>query len=284
MATTTTSALDTPHGTIHILDTSLKNDAPTLLLLHGNSSSSKIFKHIFASPTLTSKHRVIAFDYPGHGSSSNAKEPEKSYSMRGYADLAIHILQHLQVTSVVVFGWSLGGHVAIEMIPLLSSPSSTQLKGIMIVGTPPANGLAQTDKGFTFTDGHMSMAAKQDFTESDIDAFSHSTAGEPFEKWMEDDVRRCDGDSRYLMWKSFAEGTGVDQKGVVEKEENVLVGIVNGAKEPFVNLDYIDGLKVKKLWKEKSLRLEGLGHAPFWERPKEFEHLLVEFLEDSSKV
>lgn len=284
MSTNIASTLDTPHGTINILDTGLRNDVPTLLLLHGNSSSSKIFKHIF-SQHLTSKRRVIAFDYPGHGSSSDAKDPNTSYSMRGYADLAIHILEHLQVASVVVFGWSLGGHVAIEMIPLLSTPSSSiQLKGIMIVGTPPANGLAQTDKGFTFTDGHMSLAAKQNFTPSDINAFSHSTAGGPFEQWMEEDVRRCDGNSRHLMWKSFAEGTGVDQRGVLETEENVLVGVVNGANEPFVNLDYIDGLKIRRLWKEKCLRLEGQGHAPFWEKPEEFEPLLLEFLEDCSKT
>jgi pimeloyl-ACP methyl ester carboxylesterase len=33
----------------------------------------------------------------------------------------VHILEHLKVESVVVLGWSLGGHVGIEMVPLLKA-------------------------------------------------------------------------------------------------------------------------------------------------------------------
>ncbi|KAF2260559.1 alpha/beta-hydrolase [Lojkania enalia] len=281
--------LDTPYGIISITDTAVKNSAPALLLIHGNSSSSRIWHHIFSSKALTSKYRLIAFDLPGHGASSNAPDPETSYSMRGYADLAIYILNHLNVESVVVFGWSLGGHVAIEMMPLLPKG---MLKGVLLVGTPPALGLQQTDRGFLFKDGHMSLAARKDFTEEEVRQFARSGAGKgAFESWMEDDVRRCDGRARVLMWKRFAEGVGVDQRAIVEGTEEfedlarrVLVGVVNGGSEPFVDLDYLDGISWKRLWKGKCLRLEGLGHAPFWERPAEFEGILLDFLKDASQV
>lgn len=154
----------------------------------------------------------------------------------------------------------------------------------MVVGTPPALGLAQTDKGFTFTDGHLSLAGKQDLTEEEIKSFSRSTAGEPFEQWMEDDVRRTQGRSRKLMWEKLANGEGVDQRGIVESEGRVLIGVVNGGNEPYVNLDYLDHIKWKRLWRGKCVRLEGLGHAPFWERPEEFERLLGEFMGDAEKL
>ena len=273
--------LESKHGIISITDTALKNDRPSLLLLHGNSSSCTIFKNIFASKTLLSTHRLITFDLPGHGASSNSQIPEITYSMRGYADLAVEILSHLNVENVIVLGWSLGGHIGIEMIPLLQSPeSSTKMRGLMIVGTPPALGLAQTDRGFTFTDGHMSLAAKKELTEEEIVQFSRSSAGQRFEQWMEDDVRRCDGKSRHLMWKKFAEGIGVDQRKVVEGWEGGLLAVVNGGAEPFVNLEYLEEIRWKRLWKGKCLRLEGLGHAPFWEEPELFEGLLREFLQD----
>ena len=273
--------LDSKHGIIAVNDTGLKNSSPVLLLIHGNSSSNKIFKHILASKTLLSTHRIVTFDLPGHGASSNSQIPEESYSMRGYADLAIEILNHMNIDSIIVFGWSLGGHIGIEMIPLL--PKGV-MKGLMIVGTPPALGLKQTDRGFTFQDGHMSLAGQRDFTEDDIKQFSRSTAGEPFEQWMEDDVRRADGKSRLLMWKKFAEGIGVDQRKVVEEWDEGIVAVVNGAEEPFVNLNYLDEIKWKKLWNGKCLRLEGQGHAPFWEKPDEFEPLLIEFLKDCEKA
>lgn len=202
--------------------------------------------------------------------------------MRGYAELAIEILQHLHVENVVVFGWSLGGHIGIEMIPLMPPG---QLKGLLIVGTPPSLGIEQIRRGFKgIQDAHMAFAGKKDFTEDDIRDFSHGTAGEPFEQWMENDVRRCDGKSRFLMWKRFSEGVGVDQRAVVESWDGGIIGVINGAEEPFVNLDYLDEIRWKRLWKGKCLRLEGQGHAPFWERPKEFEVNLLEFMEDCEKV
>jgi len=75
----------------------------------------------------------------------------------------------------------------------------------------------------------------------------------------------------------------VDQRKVVE-ETDVLVAVVNGTEEQFVNLDYLDGIRWKRLWKGECIRLEGLGHAPFWEDPERFEVLLVEFLKDCSEA
>ncbi|CAO2655754.1 Nn.00g045570.m01.CDS01 [Neocucurbitaria sp. VM-36] len=284
--------LETDHGLISITDTGLKNDAPALLLVHGNSSSSKIFRHILDSKVLTDRWRIITFDLPGHGASSNATDPNKSYWMRGYADLAVHILQHLNITSVVVIGWSLGGHIGIELVPLLASTSSPhiQLKGLMITGTPPVLGKAEMRRGFHFAegapDGDLGLASKKDWSDEEAEAVArHSAAAgreECYEAWMLDDARRADGRARMLMSGKFAGGEGVDQRKVVETED-VLVAVVNGGDEPFVNLDYLDEIRWKKLWKGKAVRLEGLKHAPFWEKPEEFERVLLEFVGDCEK-
>jgi len=285
--------LGTDHGLISVTDTALKNSLPALLLLHGNSSSSRIFRHMLDSTTLTSEYRIVTFDYPGHGASSNAPNPSTSYCMRGYADLAIHILNHLNITDVVVFGWSLGGHIGIEMIPLLSAPaSSIKFKGLMITGTPPALGLQQTNAGFLFQDGHLSTSAKLDWTEEDAAQFARTSAAagkeELFEEWMLDDARRTDGRARMMMWRKLANvdgkgnGEGADERRVVE-ESDVKIAVVNGAKEPFVNLDYLDEAKWGNLWRGECLRLEGLKHAPFWEEPEKFEGILTDFLDECSR-
>jgi pimeloyl-ACP methyl ester carboxylesterase len=275
--------LQTDHGLISISHTNLNNASPTLLLLHGNSSSSEIWRHVQASASFTSRWRIIAFDLPGHGSSSDAPNPERSYTQRGYAELAVHILKHLKVESVVVLGWSLGGHVGIEMVPLLEG-GGVSMKGLMIIGAPPALGPEQLMQGFLMpaaspdATSHMMLPGKRDWTEEETVAFAHATAGEPFEQWMEDCARRTDGRARECMFAAFVGGAGVDQRRVVEGED-VLIAVVNGGREPFVNLDYLDGIKWKNLWKRRCVRMEGLGHAPFWERPEVFEGLLEEFLE-----
>lgn len=286
--------LETPHGVISVTDTGLKNAHPALLLLHGNSSSSKIFRHMFESSRLPSQHRLIAFDLPGHGASSNAPRPEDSYTMAGYADLAVHILSHLNVRSVVVFGWSLGGHVALEMVPKLSQAAvrgtNVELRGIVLTGTPPASGAEQCKQGFKInTDpdhGEENLMAKINWTDEQAEQIARSSAPggreELFERWMLDDAVRTDGRARMVMFDAFLRGRGMDQVGVVRKSD-VPIAVVNGGEEPYVDLDYIDGLKWSKLWRGECVRMEGLKHTPFWEDPAGFEKLLLEFLEDCEK-
>ena len=104
--------LNTANGEVYVAESGNSASVhPVLLLIHGNSSSSRVFHQILTS-LLTSKYRILAFDLPEHGSSGNASEPESTYTMPGYAGCAVNILTQLRVSKVVVLGWSLGGHVA----------------------------------------------------------------------------------------------------------------------------------------------------------------------------
>jgi pimeloyl-ACP methyl ester carboxylesterase len=50
-----------------------------IVLVHGNSSSLKVWKNQLEGP-LGARYRLIAFDLPGHGNSRRAPAPESSYS------------------------------------------------------------------------------------------------------------------------------------------------------------------------------------------------------------
>jgi pimeloyl-ACP methyl ester carboxylesterase len=49
---------------------------------------------------------------------------------------------------VIAVGWSLGGHVAIEMLL-----RSERVQGLVITGTPPADSPDEIDTAFTFGPG-----------------------------------------------------------------------------------------------------------------------------------
>ena len=87
-----------------------------VLLIHGNSFCRSVFSNQ-TQGQVAKNHRFIAFDLPGHGESSNATDPARSYTRPGLADVAVELLAILGVTEAIVFGWSLGGHIGIEMIP-----------------------------------------------------------------------------------------------------------------------------------------------------------------------
>jgi pimeloyl-ACP methyl ester carboxylesterase len=110
-----------------------------VLQIHGNSSRRGVFLHQLQGP-LAENHRLIVFDLPGHGQSSNALDPTRSYTLPGLADAAVELLEKLDVNEAVVFGWSLGGHIGIEMVPRFPG-----MRGLMITGAPPVgpNNMAQ---------------------------------------------------------------------------------------------------------------------------------------------
>jgi pimeloyl-ACP methyl ester carboxylesterase len=287
------TTLTTPHGTIYIVHSGSKNGTP-LLLIHGNSFCSSIWWPLLTSEKLCRNYHVIAFDLPGHGKSSNAPNPETSYTQPAYADAALRVLasfdQHYSSSSslssssastnapAVVLGWSLGGHVALEM--LAAQPQV--VLGAMLVGTPPV-GPGEVERGFAFGgDARQALAARDDLGEAEMDSFARNCAEAPYEEWMGETVRRTDQRARKIMFDAFLEGKCADQRKVVA-ESDALIAVVNGKEDPFIELEFINSLHYKRLWTGKCVELEGLKHAPFWaiSNRESFIELLIKFIEDA---
>ncbi|KAI9663297.1 MAG: dolichol-P-mannose synthesis [Alyxoria varia] len=198
--------------------------------------------------------------------------------MAGYAEAVTEILAYYSIDDYVIFGWSLGGHIGIEMLPRSDSKTKGP-RGLMMTGTPPIP-RGQVNLGFK-GDGHMNMAFREVLTDDEKHRFAYGTAGLPYEDWLLENVNRTDPCARRLMYEAFSGGLGVDQQEAIEKT-GVLTAIVNGAAEPFVKLDFIRGVKYGNLWRGECIELDGLGHAPFWEKPEDFHQILRDFVEDAS--
>ncbi|TLD24575.1 putative alpha beta hydrolase [Venturia nashicola] len=256
---------------------------PAILLIHGNSFDSTIFKFILASP-LSKLHRIIALDLPGHGQSANAVNPRRTYNQPGYADCTVELLNILGIKEAVILGWSLGGHIGIEMIPLFPG-----MKGLMIVGTPPVGHEdGELDKAFNFPDGwERSFAARDDVTPAELALLAEAAADKPpggqdLPCEFYDCVKRTDQKARKLMFHHFAEGKCSDQKKIV-RETKVPIAVVNGEKDPFINLEFIEQVEFGNVWTGKCISMPELLHAPFYGDPDGFQKLLESFVEDTLK-
>ena len=70
---------------------------------------------------------------PNLGTSIMSQEANRSSdTWTGFADAAIELLGKLGITKVVVFGWSLGGHIGIEIAARFPG-----IQGLTISGTTP---------------------------------------------------------------------------------------------------------------------------------------------------
>jgi pimeloyl-ACP methyl ester carboxylesterase len=105
-------------------------DAPPIVLLHGWSASADAWRHQLADPELTARHRLVAVDLRGHGS-SDTPDPAGG----GYADPAVwagDVAAVLERTGpAVLVGWSYGGLVIADY---LRERGTAGVTGIVLVG------------------------------------------------------------------------------------------------------------------------------------------------------
>jgi pimeloyl-ACP methyl ester carboxylesterase len=261
--------LSTSHGSI-VVEEAGCGDLP-VLLIHGNSLSREIFRKQLGGP-LSKNYRLVAFDLPGHGDSSDALYASRTYTRPGLADAAIEVLDLLGLSEVIVVGWSLGGHIALEMVAHFSG-----IRGLLISGAPPVSrhNMAQ---GFIPT-SHMRLAGQQYLGPSEIDAFGEAIFGAPIPVAFRQAIERADGLARKTIIEAALSGVGIDQRCLVEYLA-IPLAVVNGAEDPFIRLDYFEVPKYANLWEGRCHRLPGLRHAPFWEAPDVFDELLGRFIDD----
>jgi len=261
--------IPTSHGILAV-EESGESGIP-VLLIHGNSFCRGVFRNQMQGK-IAKNHRVIAFDLPGQGQSSDAPGPHRSYTRPGLADATVELLHKLGVAEAIVFGWSLGGHIGIELIPRFPG-----MRGLMICGAPPVgrNQMSQAFKGSPQT----GAASKQDISEAEIETLVENIFGDSSGPFLREAVARADGRFRRRLFEAARAGEGVDQRLIVENSP-VPLAVVNGGADRLVNLDYFDTVSYANLWEGRCHRLSGLGHAPFWEAPGDFNPLLERFLHD----
>jgi len=89
-------------------------DAPVLLLLHGEPSSSRMYQPMVES-SLNRKYRLIAPDFPGFGHSSWPNPKEFSYTFDHLAQVTEKFAEALNLSRYTLFLHDYGGPVGMRM-------------------------------------------------------------------------------------------------------------------------------------------------------------------------
>lgn len=99
-----------------------------ILLLHGWCFSSAIWRYQMDS--LSKNFRVIALDFPGHGSSGAGCD---TFTLESAAAAISRLSGLLGLRDVILCGWSLGAIVGLETLSLVSS----KISALVLVGATP---------------------------------------------------------------------------------------------------------------------------------------------------
>jgi pimeloyl-ACP methyl ester carboxylesterase len=272
--------IQTSQGDISIWDSKpdRKNHEPAVILLHGHCTNKTFFDEQMRSPLL-SKYRLIALDLPGYGKSPAPKEPEKTYSFPGFADVAAEVINRMALKNVVVVGWSLGGHVALELTSRL-----TQLNGILITGTPPIEiSLEGLGKGFKVADpkilecfGKGNLSYEEAELLATISGYDYSEG----KKILVDAILETDEGAKTIYPRSIAQGIGQNEVVIVGNWPHP-IAVICGEQDAGINNEYIiHQVKFRNLWSSRVHVIPNAGHAVHMEQPGAFNAILKAFLDD----
>ncbi|ABD05918.1 Alpha/beta hydrolase [Rhodopseudomonas palustris HaA2] len=250
---------------------------PTIVLIHGNSASSRAFAPQLDSP-LGAKYRILVPDLPGHGESDDAADPAGTYNLPGYAAVLRQVVARLDAADAIFVGWSLGGHIVLE-----AAPDLAQARGFAIFGAPPISFPPAMDRAFLPTPA-MAYTFQPELDEDQARAYVAAAfrpgVGElPAE--MVADVLRTDGRARGQLAASIRPGGYRDEVAVAADLKQPLA-VLHGAEEQLVNGAYFDTLTMPTLWRGRVQVIDDAGHLPQWEQAKRFNALLDAFVTEAN--
>jgi pimeloyl-ACP methyl ester carboxylesterase len=251
-----------------------KKGTATIFFIHGNSGSSRTWNDQLNDP-LFNNYRLIAIDLPGHGKSSDSKDPAKDYSPLGtgkiIADAVCALKKDLPYGLV---GFSYGTNIIAEVLNYEINPEGVVLIGTCVIGDGVGIGevLTSPETSIYFRDDITEEAAK-DFLSGRIE----SVDGRSLETYLEDFIATRPP-FRSTLIQTAIEGKVSDEISLLKKG-NIPLLIVFGLGDDYLHINYLDKINLQ-LWNNAIYKLPGAGHYVQTDIPEILDQLLFNYLED----
>ncbi|MFO8020829.1 MAG: alpha/beta hydrolase [Perlabentimonas sp.] len=253
-----------------------KKDADTtILFIHGNSLSASLFQHQLNDPALN-QYRIVAADLPGHGASAKSDNPDQDYGVLSFIDMLRSLVMELNLNNIVLVGHSLGGHIAIHLLPLLQE-SGVNVKGIVIMGTPPLTIPPKMEQAF-LPNPAIGLAFKPDLASDELQLLTSAfiSLNNPYFNQVKDTIKDTDPLVRPSIGRSIS--TEIKQSEVdLLLNSGVPLAVLHGENDSLINREYIQEQGLN-LWGNQVHTIEQAGHIPFLEQPEQFRTILQDFL------
>ena len=246
-----------------------------LILLHGNSLSASLFKNQFEGDTLK-KYRLIAPELPGHGNSTRSSNPENDYGVMRFISILKAFIDKLSLKEFALFGHSLGGHIAINLLPHFNN-----CKGFIALGTPPLKSPSNPHEAF-LPSPFVGLGFKPDLTDEEKRMLAAGFLAEihPELDSVIEAISNADPLVRSYIGKSITDDKSSDETAIIKnKGKEIKIALLAGENDKLINLSYIESLSLP-LWKDTPLILKNGSHSAFIDLPLDFNALIASFLED----
>lgn len=244
-----------------------------LLLIHGWCQAATIWE--WQLEDLSDRFRVIALDLPGHGKSTLAAD---GFTLNSAARGVSQLCQALDLQQLLLLGWSLGGAVALETLPLISG----RCAGMILTGYTPR---------FTTADDWLSAHPLQEVEGMGRLLRKHpqQTRERFMERMFTDTEQRDPGFTASvgpLLARVAAPDTAAALQGLKILAENDQRDRLEEYQLPCLILQGegdsicpapVASYLARKLAEAELVQFAGCGHAPFLTRRSEFNGSITRF-------
>ncbi|SHE49832.1 alpha/beta fold hydrolase [Streptoalloteichus hindustanus] len=245
-------------------------DAPAVVLVHGWAQSAESWRAQLADPVLSEEFRVVAVDLRGHGDSD---APADGYAdPRVWADDLAAVLAHVGAPAVLV-GWSYGGLVVADYLRVHGTGS---VAGVVFVGAITEIGRDRRGGAVGATMRGALPAALSD---------DYAVAVPALTGFFADISPEIPGEVRQRLFAAALRTPPRVRAALFRRTQDsadvlsaldVPTLVVHGRADTVVDPSCAE-FAAKQVPGAELSWWDGVGHAPFAERPTEFDAELAAF-------
>ncbi|KAH6903443.1 Alpha/Beta hydrolase protein [Coprinopsis sp. MPI-PUGE-AT-0042] len=249
---------------------------PAIVYIHGNSTSSGVWDNQFFDPKLSETFYQIRFDLRGHGLSETPDESvENPFDNEKQASDVAAVLKEFAVTNPILLGWSYGALVPADYMSVYGCDG---VRGVVVVdgltGPPPDVHKFFTHPPFTgFNDNGDATKMHQAYGVF-VRALTYQPLSREWTLRLKGMISETATSTRMWIFKRKKDwGCYLDQ--ACKKVPKL---VIFGRQDGINSLDYIEYIKGK--WEPNlftTTLIDDAGHAPFLEKPQEFNKVLLDW-------
>ncbi|WKK66352.1 alpha/beta fold hydrolase [Lutimonas zeaxanthinifaciens] len=233
----------------------------TIFCIHGNSSSSRVFKDFLESNLIPQSKIVV--DLPGHGDNNKGHFEQNDFTFDALKKYLVKLLENID-DDILLIGNSLGGHLAIEIAPEIE-----HLKGLVIMGTPPVKKPLNFEEAF-ISIPELNSFFKEDYTDEELDAFTGiALVNSSAKDVLSEDFKKCNPTVRSTLASDIMNGSFDDQYKIYTNLPFPKY-IIAGDKDPSVKREYLNQVNELSKYGSKLIEIDNCGHYPSVDCPEKF--------------
>lgn len=236
----------------------------TLILIHGNSSSWKVYKDFLEEDSIDLTKIAICLD--GHVDAEAVNGSDGLLSL--YSNQLLSFINDID-DEILLVGNSLGGHLTIEIANEIS-----RLKGLVIFGTPPIKKPVNIEEAFLPV-FELQTYLTENPTQTEIE--NASKVGVYDKKnatKIESDFLATDSKVRKLLLEDLSGNKWNDQRQLFINFDLPRF-IIHGKQDPSVNLEYLKKIQKECAGNCELITIDECGHYASLEQPKKFAEIIA---------